>query len=281
MPHPAKSDEKAFLPRIVASLAAVPGVRAVVLGGSQATGTADDSSDYDIGLYYKPKTGIDIDALRVAATKLEAAGRDSVVTPIGEWGPWINGGAWLTIAGRRVDLLYRDLERVRTVVEDCVHGTVGVHYQPGHPHAFVTAIYCGEVAECHPLFDAGGDIAALKRRTLPYPPALGEAIVRTFLWEAAFAIAIAEKSAERGDAAYVSGCAFRAIACLCQVLFATNGRYLLNEKGAVSRVDALNRVPTDFGKRIEQALRLLGAGELTSALLDLKEIAVDTAELAN
>ena len=34
----------------------------------------------------------------------------------GEWGPWIDGGAWLTCGGVKVDLLYRELGRVRAAV---------------------------------------------------------------------------------------------------------------------------------------------------------------------
>ena len=40
-----------------------------------------------------------------------------LMTAIGDWGPWINGGAWLTVAGTRVDLLYRELDKVRGVIE--------------------------------------------------------------------------------------------------------------------------------------------------------------------
>jgi hypothetical protein len=236
------SSEASFLATIAAALAAVPGVTAVALGGSRATGTADAWSDYDFGLYYGPQP-IDIAALRSAIAELEGMRRADAVTEIGEWGPWINGGGWLTIDDRRVDLLYRDLTRVRGAVEDCARGSVTRDYQPGHPHAFVSAIYCGEVAECRPLVDSAGALAELKRLAVPYPRELGPALVRTFLWEIDFAIAIAGKSAERGDMAYVLGCAFRAVACLCQVLFALNQRYLLNEKGAVGRIETLARRP--------------------------------------
>jgi hypothetical protein len=53
----------------------------------------------------------------------------------------------------------------------------------------------------------------LQRRTTPYPAALAGALRKRFEWEAEFALANARKSLDRGD---VSGCAFRAIACLCQ-----------------------------------------------------------------
>ena len=108
----------------------------------------------------------------------------SSVTAVGEWGPWINGGAWLTVDGRRVDLLYRDLGKVRAVIEACHAGQVERVYQPGHPHAFVSSIYMGEVALCRVLWDPDTVLGPLKRQCDPYPAALREALIRTFFWEA-------------------------------------------------------------------------------------------------
>jgi hypothetical protein len=273
------STDASFLAATVAALAAVSGIKAVALGGSRATGTADARSDYDIGLYYGPGP-IDVAALRSVAAQLEGTRRADAVTEIGEWGPWINGGGWLTIDDRRVDLLYRDLSKVRQVLDDCARGIVTCHYQPGHPHGFVSAIYCGEIAECRPLIDAEGAIGELKRLALPYPAELGPALVRTFLWETDFAIANAGKSAERGDTAYVSGCAFRAVACLCQVLFALNRQFLLNEKGAVGRIESLTRRPADCRYRIEAAFAKIGRGAMAGALADLRQVAAEVAALA-
>ena len=41
-----------FLDRLVSALAEVPGVAAIVLGGSRARGTDQANSDYDLGLYF-------------------------------------------------------------------------------------------------------------------------------------------------------------------------------------------------------------------------------------
>ena len=49
-----------LLERVSAALAAVPGVVSVVLGGSRATGAAHASSDYDIGLYFSERVGLDV-----------------------------------------------------------------------------------------------------------------------------------------------------------------------------------------------------------------------------
>jgi predicted nucleotidyltransferase len=49
--------------RVSAILAAVPGVSAVALGGSRATGAAHAASDYDIGLYFSERVGLDVKRL--------------------------------------------------------------------------------------------------------------------------------------------------------------------------------------------------------------------------
>jgi len=174
-----------LLGRLVGAFGGVPGIRA--LGGSRARGEATAQSNYDIDLYFEADHPIDIGRLAKAAMLLPGAASSSV-TAIGERGLWINGGAWLTVAGKKVDLLCRDLDRVRGVIEACLAGRIERVYQPGHPHAFVSAIYMGEVALCRVMWDPENVLAGLKRRCEPYPPALGEALIRSFFWEARFAL---------------------------------------------------------------------------------------------
>src|SRR5512133_3501044 len=94
----------AELPHPVAELADVladlPGAVAVVLGGSRALGIGDAGSDWDLGLYYRGT--IDWRALAARGT----------VHPPGAWGRLMNGGAWLTCGGERVDVILRDLDVV-------------------------------------------------------------------------------------------------------------------------------------------------------------------------
>lgn len=228
----ASANDEVLLDRLVRTLGGVTGIRAIVLGGSRARGEATAAPDYDIGLYYEPSAQIDVGALGRALATLPGP-TTSMVTAIGEWGPWINGGAWLTVVGTRVDLLYRDIAKVRGVIATCRAGRIERAYQPGHPHGFVSSTWMGEVAFCQVLWDPDKVMAPLKRQCEPYPDALGEALIRTFFWEARFAVENAEHGSGREDVNYVAGCAFRAIACLCQTLFALNRVYLLNEKGAV------------------------------------------------
>jgi hypothetical protein len=264
-------NDEVLIGRLVRAFGGVPGVRAIVLGGSRARGEATAQSDYDVGLYYEAENPIDTGRLAKAAMLLPGAASSSV-TAIGEWGPWINGGAWLTVDGRRVDLLYRDLGKVRSVIEACRAGKIERAYQPGHPHAFVSSIYMGEVALARVLWDPDNVLAPLKRQCDPYPPALGEALIRTFLWEAKFAVENALHGRGRDDPAYVAGCGFRAVACLNQSLFALNGVCLLNEKGATQAVDKLARRPADFAARVGRAIAA-GADGLPALMALVQETA--------
>jgi hypothetical protein len=271
--------DESLLAPVASTLALVPGIRAIALGGSRARGTATPHSDYDIGLYYDGQAPFDHAVLSRATATLDDAG--AIVTPIGGWGPWIDGGGWLTIGGTRVDLLYRNLDRVRAVINDCHAGKIEVAYQPGHPHAFVSAIYMGEVAQCRTLSDADGLLARLVARTSPYPPMLRAALLQRFAWEAGFALANARKSLDRGDVTYLAGCVFRAVACLCQTLFALNGHYLINEKGAVSMADGFKSRPAHFAARIAGAFHDVGAGAGATALDALDELDAEARALAD
>ncbi|REE85168.1 GrpB-like predicted nucleotidyltransferase (UPF0157 family) [Paenibacillus taihuensis] len=265
---------------IVSRLRSVPGIEGIVLGGSRARGTHTGSSDIDIGIYYDPDHPVDTQALAAFAAELDDLGRNDIITPIGEWGPWINGGGWLQIRSLPVDLLYRDLEQVKTVVEDCLQGRLSVHYQPGHPHAFCSAIYMGEAAICKPLWDPNGRIQALKALCATYPDALRDAVMAKFMWEADFSAGNARKGISRSDVSYVAGHLFRAVSCLTQVLFAINRTYLLNEKGAVAACAAFPSTPDGFEERVRRCYALLSQVSSPGAAVDeLQALISDTERL--
>ena len=130
---------------IAERLGNVTGVVAVALGGSWARGEAHPDSDVDLGVYYQPDRPLAIGELRRLAQELDDRHLPDLVTETGEWGPWINGGGWLRVAGRPVDWLYRDAGKVAATIEWGISGQTACHYQPGHPHGFHEHIYLGEV----------------------------------------------------------------------------------------------------------------------------------------
>lgn len=92
------NDLPSAIPELCRRLGAISGVEAVALGGSRATGTADASSDWDIGVYYR------------GAIDLAPLASYGEVHPPSAWGRIMNGGAWLSLDGIKVDVLLRDLD---------------------------------------------------------------------------------------------------------------------------------------------------------------------------
>ena len=267
-----------FIHHVVERLQSIEGIAAIALGGSRARGNHTHKSDVDLGIYYQPENLLDVNALNYLASELDDNHRPNLITPIGEWGKWINGGGWLKVEGVSVDFLYRDLVRVNRVIDDCKLGQITIDYQPGHPHGFVSSIYMGEVAISLPHYDPDGVLEALKTKTKPYPTELKEVTINTFAWEITFSLLVAKKSIIRGDVAYAAGCCFRSVACMNQVLFALNQEYLLNEKGAVAIANSFAFSPQNYQQRVESAFALLTTKSLADAIAILEEIELDLSQ---
>lgn len=266
MPH------EPLLTRLTTVLAKVPGVQAIVLGGSRARGSADPSSDHDIGLYCSNNGPLDTDRLLSAVKEIADDPGATTVSKFDEWGTWIVGGAWLSVQGQKVDLLYRHADDVERVMKACQSGTILMSYQPGHPHGFCSAIWMGEIAYCQPLHDPKGVIARLKSIALPYPQMLGRALIRRFQWEILFSIENAELAAARNERTHVAGCLYRSLACIAQVLFALNERYLINEKGALLEAARLPLKIPHLEEKASEVWRLIGDGRFTHACSLLREV---------
>ncbi|WP_127498008.1 nucleotidyltransferase domain-containing protein [Actinoplanes solisilvae] len=242
----------ARLAEIAAEVARVPGVVAVALGGSRARGTHTPESDTDLGIYYRAP--LDVDRLGVVARAF--AGESGQLTEPGGWGPWVDGGGWLTVDGGALDFIYRDLDRVRAVCDDAEHGRYAFHMQAGHPLGFASHAYAGEVALGLVLSDPAGELGALRERLRTYPPALAQALVAG-LWEADFLVTLARKGIARSDTACVAGCLFRLVGVCAHALHGAAGRWLINEKGAVAATAALAGAPQQFAERVDQAFAAL------------------------
>ena len=257
------------------ALRPVRGLSALVLGGSRARGIASPGSDYDLGLYYEENVPLHIDDLRAAITPLVDDPNKTTVTSVGGWGRWINGGGWLSISGQKVDLLYRDLARVRAVVTECESGQISMNYQPGHPHGFCSAIWMGEVAICEPVRDDDGAIAELKTRAWPFPNKLRQSLISRFHWEVIFSIENAEIAIHRDEQTHIAGCAYRTLCCIAQVLFAVNRQYLINEKGALAEAATFPETIEGTAGTVSEIWVAIGERDFGSALRLLRRMASD------
>lgn len=267
--------------RVAARLRKIDGIEAVALGGSWSRGTARADSDIDLGLAYDGDHPFSIVELAEAARELDDRHLDGLVTRIGEWGPGVNGGGWLLIGGNHVDFLYRDLNRVREVIERCAAGQPDAVYQLGHPMGFQNQIYVGETHFCRPIFDRNGKLTRLKAMVAQYPEKMRAALVRKHLFDSAFHVEIAAKPAARADIMYVSNCLATATGFMMLVLNALNRRFYLNEKGAFLESGGFEIRPARFHDRVAKILGAIGsdASALTESIEAMREAHRDLALL--
>src|SRR5689334_3171005 len=181
-------EQRALVSSLAERLGLIPGVSAVVLGGSYARGRARPGSDIDLGLLYSEAAPFSIQSIRELAEAVnDTAG--PVVAGFYEWGPWVNGGAWLTIGGQRVDFIYRSLEHLERVIAEAEAGGYELDYAQQPPFGFFSGTYLGEVSVCVPLFDPEARLDVLKRRVADYPEPLRRSVVQQYLWAAEFGLA--------------------------------------------------------------------------------------------
>ncbi len=253
---------------LVQRLGTIPGMKAVVLAGSYARGRAQSGSDIDLGLLYSEAAPFSVQSVQELAEAVNDTA-DPVVTNFYQWGPWVNGGAWLTIGGQRVDFLYRSLEHLQRVIAEAEAGRYEVHYLQQPPFGFFSGTYLGEIAICIPLFDPEAQFDLLKQRVTDYPEALRRAVVQDYLFMAEFTLtAFAPKFAVRSDAYGTAACLTRAVNELASALFALNRKYPINDKTALAEIAEFERAPPEFGPRVQRTLAHLGtsAEELFAAV---------------
>ncbi|MBK8030495.1 MAG: nucleotidyltransferase domain-containing protein [Chloroflexi bacterium] len=152
-------DKQAFLDDLLPRLTAVPGMAAVVIGGSLARGTARPDSDLDLALYYHDAAPFDLAAIRAIAEAISAEGTPTV-TGFYQWGAWVNGGAWIKTRAGKVDFLYRSVEHVRRTIDEAHAGHTHTDYEQQPTFGFHSTIYLAETHDCVPVYDPDGVIAA-------------------------------------------------------------------------------------------------------------------------
>jgi hypothetical protein len=203
---------------LAARLATIPGVVAVTLGGSRATNTAVEGSDWDFGLYYRD--GLD-------PVDIAALGWPGRVFAPGEWGQIVNGGAWLTVDGTRVDLIYRDLGEVLRWTAAAEEGLFEIQREVGYVAGIATYVLTGELAL--------GKVLAGDLPRPDFPQKLRKTAPEAWARLAAGALHFADVHAQRQDRA-------ACLANLCQAVLASGqgrlaavGEWILNEKRLVER----------------------------------------------
>lgn len=246
-------DKQQLLERIVDDLLQIEGVKAVVLGGSYASGLATAESDLDLGIYYTSDTPFQIEAVRELAGKY-AAGEMPTVTGFYDWGPWVNGGAWIKTGSGPVDFIYKNIQQVAETIEQAKKGNWENHFDQQPPYGFSSIIYLAETYYCVPLYDPDKVIETFKKEVKDYPPALRQSVVQQSLWAAEFTIWQAERLAMKNDIYNTVGCLTRAVKHIVTAVFALNRIYPLGDKRAMELIECMEIRPHGFSGTVSEVL---------------------------
>ena len=216
----------------------------------------------DIGLYYIERAPFQIGEIRRIAGRISTHGSPTV-TGFYEWGPWVNGGAWILTKAGKVDFLYRNLDQVQRTIEQAQQGIVHHDYDQQPAFGFYSVAYLAETRINIPLFDPKGVITQLKGLVQTYPPRLKDRLVAGSLWSAEFTFLHARGFAKAGDGYNTVGCLARAAAYLTQALFALNERYFLSDKRAMEEMSSFPILPPAYLQRLSEILACPGADART------------------
>ncbi|WP_433351823.1 nucleotidyltransferase domain-containing protein [Microtetraspora malaysiensis] len=245
--------DQTFLDHVADRLAALPAVRAVTLGGSRAQGTHTPSSDWDFALYYRG--GFD-------PADLRAVGWEGQVSEIGGWGGGVfNGGAWLDIDGRRVDVHYRDLDVVEHELAEAEQGRFRWEPLMFHLAGIPSYLVVAELA-----------VNRVLRGSLPrpaYPEPLRAAAPPMWRGRADLTLQYARSAyAARGQVTEVAGAIAVAATQTAHAVLAARGEWVTNEKRLLNRaglrdidaiVAALRPEPETLTRAIDEAAALFTA----------------------
>ena len=245
---PFSDADEAFLARVADALDALPRVEAVTLGGSRAQGTHGPDSDWDMAVYYRG-------AFEPAA--LRALGWPGEVSELGEWGGGVfNGGAWLTVEGRRVDVHYRDLDVVEHELAEAGEGRF--HWEPlmFHLAGIPSYLVLAELA-----------VNRVLRGSVPrpgYPDALRASAAAHWRGTAELTLAYAKANhAKRGSVTLTAGALATAAAQVAHAVLAGRGEWVTNEKTLLSRagLDGVDALVQDLAPGPEALVRAVEQAE--------------------
>ena len=185
------------------------------------TATHRPDSDWDLGVYYRGSG--DRSTPRTSAR----LGHPGQVSELGEWGPIVNGGAWLEIDGTPIDVLFRDLDTVERWLREARRGRFEVLSQNGYVVGAPT--YSPSASSRSAVRSS----ASCRARASPTPSRRRRPSAGTD--GAAVALMFAEIHARAPDAVCCAGMLVQAVLCAGHARLAARREWVLNEKGLVHR----------------------------------------------
>ena len=243
-----------FVAHVADRLAVLPGVVAVSLGGSRAQGTHEPDSDWDFALYYRD---------HFDPAGLRAVGWPGEVSELGSWGGVFNGGAWLTIDGRAVDVHYRDLTVIEYELAEAEQGRFRWEPLAFHLAGIPGYLVVGELA-----------VSRVLRGELPkpgFPEAMRTVAPPIWRRQADLGLRYARAAyAPRGRVTETAGALATAAMQTAHAILAARGEWVTNEKRLLERaglreMDAiiarLTPDPDVLAEQIDAAQQILESAE--------------------
>jgi predicted nucleotidyltransferase len=229
---------------LTGQLAALPGVLAVALGGSRAQMTHRPDSDWDFAIYYRGQ---------FEPRSLREKGWEGEVSEVGGWGGGVmNGGAWLTVDGRRVDVHYRDLDQVEHWCAEAEAGRFQKELLMFYVAGIPTYVVMGELA-----------INRVLAGTLPrpgYPEPLATSAGERWRKDATASLGYAGAALRsRRDVTVALSNAGRGLVEAAHSTLAYRRQWALNEKGIVARAG--------LGQYAQQLLHAVDEESLETAIM--------------
>ncbi|WBU37343.1 nucleotidyltransferase domain-containing protein [Homoserinibacter sp. YIM 151385] len=214
-------DDAAFLAELAGELAGLDGVVAVSLGGSRAQGAHRPDSDWDLGLHYR--AGFDPASLR-------ALGHPGEVSELGGWGGGVfDGGAWLRIGERAVDVHYRDVAVLERELTRAEAGEFAIEPLMFHLAGIPSYLLVAELALGRVLH---GALPAAPE----YPAALRHAAFARWWGDAQLTLAYARTAhAPAGRATQTLAMLGVAVTQTAHAVLAARGEWIANERTLLDR----------------------------------------------
>ncbi|MGP4015635.1 nucleotidyltransferase domain-containing protein [Saccharopolyspora sp. 5N708] len=235
-------EDAEFEAHVADRLAGLPGVQAVSLGGSRAQGLHRTDSDWDFAIYYRG---------RFEPRDLREVGWSGEVSELGGWGGGVfNGGAWLCIEGRHVDVHYRDLASVEHELAEARAGRF--EWQPlmFHLAGIPSYLVVAELAINRVLH---GELPCPE-----YPDALRKAAPPVWWGRSSMALAYARANhAPYGRLAETAGAIAQAACQAAHAVLAARGEWVTNEKRLLTRAGL---------RDVDRVIAGLAAGSLIASV---------------
>jgi hypothetical protein len=236
------NDTQQVLDDVVAAVADLPGFAAISLGGSAATGLADERSDLDLHIYWRAPLAAPAER---AARLAQIAGADGVEVDILDWGREDH----VRVDGRLVELVYVPLDELRAEIEQA--------YGAGLITEGYTTARLFYAANGLPLYDRAGELSALRERLMAaYPEPTRRLLLRYHPALLRVYLGHLRLAQSRGDLLMVQHRRYTVQMVFFNLLFALNRRYHPGEKRLLIHSEHCTLQPADLADRWSHVARL-------------------------